>query len=154
MPTSIRPLVQVSPVLLSHSFPLPERLGPWRRARDAAELATWGISTAPFLQALADAAEAPGALYFHPACRHFHAWVPESIEASEAVQFRRVGAPGAPALRLPFSLLDLQRMQELRDSLRDVTEDELDDDRDAFTVWAQAAAPAVSRQGPRPVRQR
>lgn len=118
MRTPFRTAARDLPVLLPAALPLPDKLGPWRRARDAQELEAWGIAAGPFLQALADAEGAPGALYFHPACRLFHAWVPETGEAAEAVQFRRVGAPGAPALRAPFSLLDLQRMQELRDCLR------------------------------------
>lgn len=124
MRTPYRPLVHAVPFPVPPSLPLPEKLGPWRRARDVQELEAWGIAAGPFLLALAEAEGAPGALYFHPACRLFHAWVPETGEAAEAVQFRRVGAPGAPVLRAPFSLLDLQRMQELRDCLRAALDDD------------------------------
>lgn len=141
MPTPFRPVSPAVTAILPAILRLPEKLGPWRRARDAEDLAAWGIPTAPFLQALADAEEAPGVLYFHPACRHFHAWIPASIDAADALQFRRVGAPGAPSLRAPFSLLDLQRMQELRDCLHQIMDDEDDHDVGAFADWALASRP-------------
>ena len=137
MPTPLRPVPPVVPVLLAATLPLPDKLGLWRRARDGEELAAWGIPTAPFLQALAEAEVTSGVLYFHPACRHFHAWIPEGTDTADALQFRRVGAPGAPALRAPFSLLDLQRMQELRDCLHQVMDDEDDHDVGAFAEWAR-----------------